>query len=545
MRFGRIPVAEAEGAILGHGVRAGGIRYRKGHVLSADDVDALADAGVAEIVAARLEPGDVAEDEAARRIAAAAAGEGIGLATAFTGRCNLHAEVSGVALVDPARVDAVNLADEALTIATVPPYEVVEPGQLVATVKVIPFAAPATAVDRCVAAARDDGPLISVAPFADRPVGLVLTETPGLEPKLLEKTVETVTARLERLGSHLARTVRCDHHERAVAAAIAELLAARCAPVLVFGASAIVDRRDVVPAGIELAGGTVEHFGMPVDPGNLLLLARHGEVPVIGVPGCARSPKPNGFDWVLQRLLAGVPVGRADIVRMGGGGLLKEIPSRPQPRERSDRAASAPRRPRIAALVLAAGQSRRMGDANKLLVEIDGIAMVARVVDAALASRARPVVVVTGHEADRVRAVLAGRDVRFVDNPDYARGLSTSLKRGLGALDPDLDGAAICLGDMPRVRAAHLDRLIAAFDPAEGRAVCVPTYAGKRGNPVVWAARFFPQIRSVAGDVGARHLIGENEEWVCEVPVEDDSVLADIDTPDALIELAVSGKARE
>lgn len=190
--------------------------------------------------------------------------------------------------------------------------------------------------------------------------------------------------------------------------------------------------------------------------------------------------------------------------------------------------------PRVGAVILAAGRSRRMGPKNKLLQEIDGVTMVARVAWSALASRARPVVVVTGHQKGAVRAALADAEVAFAHNPDFAEGLSTSLACGLDGLPAGVDGAVICLGDMPWVGAALIDRLIEAFDPAEGRAICVPTHRGKRGNPVLWAARYFDEMRQVSGDTGARHLIGVHGEAVCEVEWGDDAVLVDIDTPEAL-----------
>jgi molybdenum cofactor cytidylyltransferase len=268
---------------------------------------------------------------------------------------------------------------------------------------------------------------------------------------------------------------------------------------------------------------------MPVDPGNLLLLAHQGERPVLGLPGCARSPKLNGFDWVLQRLAAGLPVDRGDVMGMGVGGLLMEIPTRPQPRD-----AAPPARPgQVAAIVLAAGQSRRMGPDNKLLALVDGRPMVTHVVDAMLASRASPVIVVTGHEAEQVRAALGDRPVQWCHNPDYADGLSTSLRVGLDAL-PAVDGVLIGLGDMPRVKAGQIDRLIAAFNPTEGRSICVPTVQGKRGNPVLFATRFVPEMRELCGDVGARHLIGTYAEEVVEIEMDDDAALLDIDTPAAL-----------
>jgi molybdenum cofactor cytidylyltransferase len=221
-------------------------------------------------------------------------------------------------------------------------------------------------------------------------------------------------------------------------------------------------------------------------------------------------------------------------MRMGAGGLLKEISSRPQPRDPKE-GSEMPKARTIAAVILAAGQSHRMGRANKLLADMDGVPMVRRVTEAVLKSRASPVYVVTGHENAAVEQALSGLAVTAVPNPHYADGLSTSVKAGLSVLSgTSVDGALICLGDMPLVSSGILDRLIAAFDPDEGRSICVPTSHGKRGNPVLWSARFFPEMMQVSGDMGAKALIAENEESVCEVDVSDDAIFTDIDTPEAL-----------
>jgi molybdenum cofactor cytidylyltransferase len=545
MKFGEVAVAEAEGAILAHSLKLGTTALKKGRLLARGDCEAIAAAGLEHIVVARLDPDDIGEDEAARRIAAAAAGPGISLASPFTGRANLLAEAKGLLVFDRDRLDRLNLIDEAVTLGTLPPYAVVEPRQMVATVKIIPFGVPTGVVERCAAAAAAGGPLLSVAAFAPHSVGLVQTRLPGLKESILDKTREVTEARLAALGSRLVGEKRCEHSTAALAPLIREAVDQGADIVFVHGASAILDRRDVIPAAIVAAGGEIEHFGMPVDPGNLLLLGRLGERVVLGLPGCARSPKENGFDWVLQRLAAGLPVGPEQIMRMGVGGLLAEIPSRPLPRAGVQPAEArpapeakpqrqVPRGPRIAILLLAAGQSRRMGGPNKLLLPVGGVPMVARVATRLLASRARPVVAVLGKDAEAVDAALGKLPVGRVHNPDFAQGLSSSLKRGVAALPQDVDGVVVCLGDMPLVTGRHIERLIAAFNPLEGRAIIVPTRHGKRGNPVLWSKRFFPEIAGLAGDVGAKHLIGEHAELVAEIEMDDDAILVDIDTPDAL-----------
>src|SRR5258707_316955 len=481
MRFGIFPLAEAEGAILVHSLRAGGRLFKKGRLLGKAELDALAAAGIVAVTAAGLEPGDVPEDVAATRVAAALARDGIRLSAAFTGRTNLYALSSGLVVLNPAGIDAVNLIDESVTVATLAPHAVVAPGEMVATVKVIPYAAPAWAVDAAAKAAMDA--TIRVARFLPMRVALVSTHLPGQKPSLLDKNRSALEMRLAPLGGTLILERRTPHAAGVVADALAAPEAAGAELLFVFGASAITDRRDVIPAGIVAAGGEVSHFGMPVDPGNLLLLGSLRGKPVIGLPSCARSPKVDGFDFFLQRLFARPPVGSEDLMRMGVGGLLQEIPTRPQPREIEP----APlRAPRIAALVLAAGLSSRMGS-NKLLQEWRDRPLLRWVVEAALASQAEPVIVVTGHEAAKIEGALSGLDVKFVHNAQYREGLSASLKTALSAVPPAADGALVLLGDMPEIAAGLIDRMIAAFSPADGRPICVDMHQQKRGNPVLWA----------------------------------------------------------
>jgi len=185
--------------------------------------------------------------------------------------------------------------------------------------------------------------------------------------------------------------------------------------------------------------------------------------------------------------------------------------------------------------VLAAGRSTRMGGPNKMIAEISRRPLVRIAAEEALASRASPVIVVSGHQRDQVEAALAGLPVRFVHNPNFAQGLGTSLRAGIAAVPADADGAIVCLGDMPQVDASLIDRLITAFDPDRAALVVVPTFEGKRGNPVLWSRRFFPDLMAIEGDVGARFLIGRYPEAVIEVPVDGKATLVDIDTPEALI----------
>lgn len=530
MKFGAVPIRDARGATAVHSIREGALVLKKGTLIGDAEIAALEAAGIKEIVVARLEPGDVSEDQAAADIASAVKGEGVRTDRAFTGRCNLFADSAGVLVVDKDAIDELNRIDEAVTLATLPAFKPVVEGEMIATVKIIPFAVAGSARDKAVAATKKAQPVIRVAPYKVRKVGIVSTLLPGLSPKVIDKTLKITATRIAPAGATIIAEKRVPHEQAALAAAIDDLLKAGAELVIVFGASAIADRRDVIPAALEAVGGEIEHFGMPVDPGNLMLIGSTRGASVLGAPGCARSPKENGFDWVLMRLLAGLPVSRADVTGMGVGGLLMEIVTRPQPRTEP-----VPEKgKRIAAVVLAAGRSTRMGAINKLIAEIGGKPLVRIAAEQALASHAAPVIVVTGHERERVEAALAGLPVRFVHNPDYAEGLGTSLKAGIAAVPKEADGAIVCLGDMPQVDSALIDKLLAAFDPERGALVAVPSIDGRRGNPVVWSRRFFNDLMAVQGDIGARHLIASYAEAVVEVPVKGEAALTDVDTPESL-----------
>src|SRR6059058_1866813 len=537
MKFGPASPADAIGGVTVHTLRQGALVLKKGTTIGPAEVEALDKADVKEIVVVRLEDGDVSEDAAAASIAQAVAGDGVNVERAFTGRANLFAARADVLVVDRAAVDRINGVDEAITFATLAAYKPVVEGEMVATVKLIPFGVEARLRDAAVAAAS--GGALRIAPYVIKRVGVVSTLLPGLAPKVVDKTLKVTADRLAPAGAAIIAERRVPHDETVLAKSIKELLGLGAELVIVFGASAIADRRDVIPAAISGIGGAIEHFGMPVDPGNLLLIGNANGVPVLGAPGCARSPVENGFDWVLMRLLADLKVTRAELTGMGVGGLLMEIVTRPQPRE----SLSADTNRNVPAIILAAGRSTRMGGPNKLLAELGGKPLVRIVTEQVLASKAQGVIVVTGHQADEVRKALQGLEVKFAHNPEFAGGLAVSVKAGIAAVPGDADGAVICLGDMPLIDARLVDRLIEAFAPDSGNLIVVPVSDGRRGNPVLWSRRFFSELMTLEGDIGARHLIEKHSEAVAELPVEGHGAFLDIDTPQALEAARSSGKS--
>ncbi len=542
MKFGPIPLAEAHGAILAHTQRLRERTIRKGTLLDADAVALLRDAGHSEIIAARLEPGDVPEDVAADRLAEPLVSPLLSRTRAATGRVNLAADVPGLLRVNVSKINRINAVSEGITLGTLPDFSVLGARDLVATIKIIPFAVPGSLLSVAEAVARQGGAALAVHPFKPLKVGMVATQLPGIKESVIEKTISVTQDRVTRLTGSLLETLRTPHEQPVVTAALHQLIDQGADLLLVVGASAVVDRRDVGPSAIVEAGGKILHFGMPVDPGNLICLGRIGERPALVLPGCARSSKLNGIDFVLPRLFAGLPVTPADIMALGVGGLLAEAEARGLPRDKApavERSGPAPRSaPNIAAVVLAAGRSRRMAPHNKLLIaDRTGKPIIARVVDNVLSSKARPILVVTGHQPSEIEHVLGGRPVRYVHAPDYAEGLSASLKAGIAAVPPEAAAAIVCLGDMPLVTGRMIDRLLEAYDPEHGRLIVMPTFRGKQGNPMIWDRRFFPEIMEISGDSGARFLVGRHTDVLAEVEMGDDAVVHDFDTPESLATL--------
>ncbi|MXU66127.1 NTP transferase domain-containing protein [Oceanomicrobium pacificus] len=528
MKFGPVPLSRAKGAVLAHSIGLEGQRLRKGRTLTAGDIAALDAAGIAEVTVAALDESDVDEDSAAAALADALAPDpaalGLKIAAPFTGRVNLHATQAGILRLDADALHAINRVDPSVTIATLPDARFVAPRTLVATVKVIPYAVPADVLNRAIAAAQPES--LYVAPVVRDTADLILTEVPGMKPSLLSKGQAAVEARLATLGVTLASVRTVPHDTDALADALGE---GGAALTLILGGSATSDAADVGPAAVEAAGGHLERFGMPVDPGNLLFTGQLNGRPVIGLPGCARAPALNGADWVLQRVVCGQDPTPDEIAAMGVGGLLKEAPIRPQPRSRGPVTARAPK---VAVLLLAAGAARRMEGRDKLLEPVDAEPLLRRQAERALASGAARTVVVLPPDRPERAAALEGLDVRTVIARDAAEGMGASLRRGVLALDDDVDAALVMLADMPEIDTPHIDRLIAAFSPDDGREIIRSTSAdGQAGHPVLFGRRYFESLAQLGGDQGARSIVAEAGEHLVDVPLDGVAAITDLDTP--------------
>ena len=524
MKFGLINIEDSEGAILAHSMRIGDLRLPKGMVLTQTEITLFRDAGIHKITTARLDHDDVNENTAAADIGAALLANEIHASDPVAGRVNLISDQAGILLLDPNAINQMNSVDEALTITTLPNHARVDKGALLATIKVIPYAAKRNSINEVISKA--DAQTFQLHPFVPQTVDLILTRTDGFKESLMAKGEKTITDRIAPLGLSLQNCVHVAHETDAIACAIRK---SKADIVLILGASATSDRQDVIPAAIEMANGQITRFGMPVDPGNLLVIGHRKTAQIVGLPGCARAPALNGADWILERLAAKMTVGHDDIAHMGVGGLLKEIPQRIHLRSKKDTANG----PKIG-LLLAAGASSRMLGVDKLLREINGVALLRRSAQSMLNANFDQVFVSIKSNSPTHKNALADLPVAIVEVPDAAAGMSASIRAGVAEIPTDASMIVLGLADMPDITAKHYNLILAAHNPKQDHLIIRPiTPTGKYGNPVLFDARFMENLRAIDGDQGARDILKSVPEYIHHVKMPDEAVTCDLDTPEA------------
>ena len=530
MIFGELPIQECKDCFLAHTLKLPQRTIKKGSIIGDEEFEVIRNANITKIWVAKLEPNDVHENKAASMLATSLENDRCRAEAAFTGRVNLFSTTSGIFCPDSDKINEINCVDSAITLATLESYSPILAGKMVATVKIIPFAVKQQQLQRAISLLDSTNKTLKIVPYKPYKIGVISTQLPSLKESVITKTLKNLEFRLRGTDAAIKWDLRVPHAIDEITKNLEYLYQEQAELIIIFGASAITDCADIIPASIEKSGGEILRFGLPVDPGNLLLYAQNKQTKIIGAPGCARSPKENGFDWILHRTLAGIEIQPTMFTNLGVGGLLMDIMSRPVPRQNKEQNID---NPKVAAIILAAGKSSRMGKTNKLLAKINKVPLVRICVEHILSSDIESVSVVTGHMADEISEVLSDCKVSILKNENFATGLSSSLEVGINALPDDVDAVLIVLADMPFVQPNHINHILKSYDPANGIHIVVPTSNGKRGNPVLWSRRFFNELCQIKGDIGARLIIEANSESVSEVEIGD-PVSFDIDTQEQL-----------
>ncbi len=535
MKFEIRKTESCRGWRLAHSVVLKHEKVKKTTLITDEYIQFFQDQGIDELQVFKLGDDDIEENTAALAIANHIAGQNIITDKSARGRCNILAATDGM-ISFPPDLSQYNFIDESITLATLHNMQSVKKGQLLATVKIIPYAIPQRFIDQLPTHTAK----IDVKPFKEYR-SIIISSSKSLN----EKAFSAIENRIKSSSGYIISVTQCEHSLQELSQEIRTASSQTDVDlILISGLSAISDHRDVVPAALIKAGGQIQHLGMPVDPGNLLMLGYIDDKTVIGLPSCAKSPALNGFDWILQRFAARLHISSDDIKHMGIGGLLKEDKTRPSPRYQIDNTPNKIKLPSIKVAILAAGKSSR-AKTNKLLVKADGEPVISKTVTAITKSKfidEKNVLVITGHDSEKIEAVMAQHTVQIHFNPRFETGMSESLKIANELFHEETDYILIALADMPFINPQTIDRLIETAVTHPEYDVIIPTFQRKRGNPVLWRRSYFHGVKDLSGDRGGRSIIKENEETVLEVEINDPGILIDLDTPEMIAQFGLTQK---
>ena len=538
MKFGEKPINECVGDLLVHSVKTPDGKLPKGTRLSKTHIEALRFIGAEFLLVASIEEDDVEENSAASMLSNAFLKNGFQLSVPATGRVNFIAEALSIVRLDVEKIKSLNEIDEAITFSTVMPDQLVTVGQMIATMKIIPYAVSKSSIDNALLVISNSD-LVSCRTIVSRKFSLIQTSFEDTKPSIISATEDVTRTRLSQLESPLIDSQVTAHKASEVYEALLRGREHGAEAFLLCGASAIADRLDVLPEALRMVGGEVNHLGLPVDPGNLSMVGEWDGMLVLGMPGCARSPKLNGLDWLLQKALAGIKLDKSELSGMAVGGLLADIASRPLPRRLIHK--NTEKNQKIAGILLAAGSSRRMGNENKLLLPIEtGLPMIRWIAQTYVDADIDKLFVVTGFQHKKISKALLGLDVEFVHNHVYQTGQASSVVRGIERLSEQYDCALIGLADMPFVTSDLINRLIKShklLSKPEVR-ITMPIIDGRRANPVIWGRAFFDELQAISGDEGGRQILSAYLSAVNGVSWDKTEVTEDIDLPEDIKKLS-------
>ena len=519
------------GAVLAQTYNLPGKIISKGTFVTNEIVAYFKTGKIKTILCAVPDEGDIHEDEAAEAISSAIDKNHIYADKASTGRVNFKSQSLCLVRYDRDLIKEVNLVDESIAFSIVEHNQLLAEGDLIATLKIIPFFMQKKYVDRVIKILAKDN-LFKIHSLKKKEVTLIQTCFEWQKKSIFTATSNVTKARLEALGCSLNKEKLINHDYDTLRTVIRSSVKSGPEILLISGASAITDRSDYIPKAILSEGGKIIQYGLAVDPGNLLLIGQVGNTTVIGMPGCARSPKLNGFDWVLQLLMADIPINREELADMGAGGLLMEIASRPLPRALAKSVSK--REKKVMGVILAAGNSTRMGKDNKLLRNIGDAPLIRNTAIEMLKSELDTCSIVLGYQSDKVADVIKDLNINLILNPLWKEGQASSLRAAINTLDSTYSDLLIMLGDLPGIKSSHINSVIEEHLLTDNRKskITIPSFKGQKGNPVIWGRSFFHDLSNLEGDVGGRTLFSEHPAAINMLEMDDPWVVKDADTPE-------------
>ena len=517
---------ESEGYLLFHSVFVKKGRLRKGKIISADDIEAIVEAGIKEIYVGEIESNEIDENNASRVIAQAISSNNFSLSPTFSGKTNITSKYDGLVQVNESNVLKINQISSNIAISSLNNHDIVYRGDHVLSIKSISYSVKKLHLNKIVNFLNKKK-LISLKRFKPLKFGIIYSNSVNEKDSLIEKTKKSIRTRITDYNSSIMVECTSNHDFSSLKESIEKLINMDLDVILLFLSSSVCDYNDIVPQIITKIGGKIKSYGMPVDPGNLTLSGCFGGIEIIAAAGSARSESLNGLDWHLNCLHASIKTNQKMVNSLGVGGLLKDVDSAIKRKKISKKIVT--KKPNIAAVVLCAGESKRMGEINKLLLKVNDKTIIRNYVENISKSNISEVVIVTGHQSKDIELELKNYDLRFVFNNDYKKGMSTSLKAGIKSLGKTIDAVMICLPDMPLIGICEINKLIEYYNPSIGNEICIATSHGQRGNPVLWDKKYFKALMNISGDKGGRDLLPTFIDKAIEVNLGE-AVVFDIDT---------------
>ncbi len=522
---------ESLGSVIAQTYNLPGKTISKGTFMTSGIVDYFKEGDVQNILCAVPDNDDIHEDEAANIISNAIDRSQLYTESASTGRVNFKSRSLCLVRYERELIKEVNLVDESIAFSIVEHNQLLAKNDLIATLKIIPFFTQKKYIDQVIAILAKNE-LFKTHRLNKKEVSLIQTSFEWQKKSMFKATSNVTRNRLEALDCSLNEEKLIRHDFEVLRSEIRSSIESGIDILLISGASAIIDRSDYIPKAILSEGGEIIQYGLAVDPGNLLLIGKVGNTTVIGMPGCARSPKLNGFDWVLQLLMADIPINREELADMGAGGLLMEIASRPLPRALAKSVSK--RGKKVMGVILAAGNSTRMGKDNKLLRNIGTAPLIRNTAIEMLKSDLDTCSIVLGYQSDKVADVIKDLNINLILNPLWKEGQASSLRAAINSLDSTYSDLLIMLGDLPGIKSSHINSIIEEHLLTDNRKskITIPSFKGQKGNPVIWGRSFFHDLSNLEGDVGGRTLFSEHPAAINILEMDEPWVVKDADTPE-------------
>ena len=531
---------ESLGSVIAQTYNLPGKTISKGTFVTSEIVEYFKEGEVQNILCAVPDNGDIHEDEAANIISNEIDRSHIYTEGASTGRVNFKSRSLCLVRYKRDLIKKVNLVDESIAFSIVEHNQLLAKNDLIATLKIIPFFTQKKYVDQVISKLAKNE-LFKTHSLNKKEVSLIQTSFDWQKKSIFKATSNVTRNRLEALDCSLNEEKLIRHDYEVLRSEIKSSVESGIDILLLSGASAIIDRSDHIPKAILSEGGEIIQYGLAVDPGNLLLLGKIGKTTIIGMPGCARSPKLNGFDWVLQLLMADIPINREELADMGAGGLLMEIASRPLPRALAKSVSK--REKKVMGVILAAGNSTRMGKDNKLLRKIGDAPLIRNTAIEMLKSDLDTCSIVLGYQSDKVADVIKDLNINLILNPLWKEGQASSLRAAINTLDSTYSDLLIMLGDLPGIKSSHINSIIEEHLLTDNRRskITIPSFKGQKGNPVIWGRSFFHDLSNLEGDIGGRTLFSEHPAAINILEMDDPWVVKDADTPEDFEKFLANG----